>query len=101
MSRVFANGPGYQGSIPGRVLPKTQKMVLDVALLNTQHYKVRIKSKVEQSRVPSSNLCVVAMEKGAFGSPLTTIANFAFYFISLIDVTRTGTTTPSQICPES
>ena len=25
-------------------------MVLDAALLNTQHYKVRIKGKVEQSR---------------------------------------------------
>ena len=25
-------------------------MVLDASLLNTQHYKVRIKSKVEQSR---------------------------------------------------
>ena len=23
--RVFANGPGYLGSIPGRVIPKTQK----------------------------------------------------------------------------
>ena len=31
------------------VIPKTQKMVLDAALLNTQHYKVRIKGKVEQS----------------------------------------------------
>ena len=49
MSRVFANGPRDWSSIPGRVIPKTQKMVLDVALLNTQHYKVRIKSKVEQS----------------------------------------------------
>ena len=29
MSRVFANGPGDRSSIPGRVLPKTQKMVLD------------------------------------------------------------------------
>ena len=48
--RVFANGPGDLGSIPGRVIPKTQKMVLDAALLNTQHCKVRIKSKVEQSR---------------------------------------------------
>ena len=38
--RVFANGPGDQGSIPGRVIPKIQKMVLDAALLNTQHYKV-------------------------------------------------------------
>ena len=26
------------------------KMVLDAAFLNTQHYKVRIKGKVEQSR---------------------------------------------------
>ena len=49
MSTVFANGPGDRDSIPGRVIPKTQKMVLDVALLNTQHYKVRIKGKVEQS----------------------------------------------------
>ena len=29
-------------------------MVLDAALLNTQHYKVRIKGKVEQSREWSS-----------------------------------------------
>ena len=48
--RVLANGPGDLGSIPGRVIPKTQKMVLDASLLNTQHYKVRIKGKVEQSR---------------------------------------------------
>ena len=48
--RVFANGPGDLGSIPGRVIPKTQKMVLDASLLNTQHYKVRVKGKVEQSR---------------------------------------------------
>ena len=25
MSRVFANSPGDQGSIPGRVIPKTKK----------------------------------------------------------------------------
>ena len=47
---MFANGPGDLGSISGRVIPKTQKMVLDASLLNTQHYKVRIKGKVEQSR---------------------------------------------------
>ena len=50
MSRVFASGPGDQGSILGHVIPKTQKMVLDITLLNTQHYKVRIKDKVEQSK---------------------------------------------------
>ena len=56
MSRVFANGPGDRGSIPGRVIPKTQKMVLDATLLNTQHYKVMFKDKVEQSRERSSAL---------------------------------------------
>ena len=50
MSGVFANGLGDWGSILGRVIPKTQKMVLDAVLLNTQHYMVRIKGKVEQSR---------------------------------------------------
>ena len=42
MSRVFANGPGDRGPILGRVVPKTKKMILHTALLNTQHYKVRI-----------------------------------------------------------
>ena len=63
--RVFANGPGDLGSIPGRVIPKTQKMVLDASLLNTQHYKVRIKGKVEQSRERSSALGVVSYRKGS------------------------------------
>ena len=56
MSRVFANGPGDRGSLPGRVILKTQKMVLDGTLLNTQYYKVRIKDKVEQSKEWSSAL---------------------------------------------
>ena len=32
--------PGDMGPIPGRVIPKTFKMVLDSSLLNTQQYKV-------------------------------------------------------------
>ena len=47
MNRVFANGPGDRGSIPVQIIPKTQKMVLDAALLNTQYHKVMIKGKVE------------------------------------------------------
>ena len=35
---------------------KTLKMVLDTTLLNTQHYKVRFKGKVEQSWEWSSAL---------------------------------------------
>ena len=50
IGRVFANGLGVQGSIPGRVISKTQKMARDAALYNTQRNKVRIKGKVEQSR---------------------------------------------------
>ena len=56
MVRVFSNGPGDLRSIPGRVIPKTLKMVLDASLLNTQHYKVRIKGKVEKSWERSSVL---------------------------------------------
>ena len=56
MVRVFANGPGDLGSIPGQVIQRLKKMVLDATLLNTQHYKVRIKGKVEQSRERSSAL---------------------------------------------
>ena len=49
VGRVFPNDPGDRGSIPGRVKPKTQKMVLDTSLFNTHHYKVCIKGKVKQS----------------------------------------------------
>ena len=40
MVRVFTNGPGDRGSIPGRIMQKTQKMVPDASLLNTQHHMV-------------------------------------------------------------
>ena len=50
VGRVFANSPGDLCSIPGHVIPKSFKMVLDTSLLNSQLYKVRIKGKVEQSR---------------------------------------------------
>ena len=56
VGRVFSNVLEDQGSIPGRVIWKTQKMVLDTSLLNTQRYKVRIKGKVEKSRERSSAL---------------------------------------------
>ena len=57
-------------------------MVLDASLLNTEHYKVRIKGKVEQSRERSSvlplHLGVVAIEREAFGSSSATVANFTY-----------------------
>ena len=47
VGRVFANSLEDLGSTPGRVKPKTLKIVLDTSLLNTQQYKVCIKGKVE------------------------------------------------------
>ena len=56
IAKCSPNGPGELGSIPGRVIPKTLKIVLDTALFNTQQYKVRIKGEVKQSREKSSAL---------------------------------------------
>ena len=56
MSSVFTNDPGDWGSIPGRAIAKTLKMVLDATLLSTQHYEIKIKGKVEQSWECSSTL---------------------------------------------
>ena len=49
MSRVFTNGPGNRGSIPGRVMQKILKWYLMPPCL-IHHYKMRIKGKVKQSR---------------------------------------------------
>ena len=56
MSREFANDPGEWGSILGRVIPKTRKMILEAASLRCQHYKVRIKGKMVKSKEWSSAL---------------------------------------------
>ena len=82
---MFANGPVEPSSIQGRVMPKTFKKVLDNSLLNAQQFKVHIGGKVEQSRKRSSaplHLGVVAIEKGAFWSPSTTVAHFTYFILN-------------------
>ena len=83
MAGGFANGPADRRSIPDRVVLKTQKMVLNASLLNTQHYKKRIKGKREEiqgkEQRPRIHCVVVAIEKGAS----TTFANFTFMCICL------------------
>ena len=74
MDRVFANGLEYLGSIPGRVILKTLKMVLDMSLFNTQQYKGK-------EWHPPLHLGVVAIKKGAFWSPSTTVANFTYFYL--------------------
>ena len=61
VGRVFANGLGDLGLIPNRVIPKTFKMVLYTSWLNTLQYKVRIKSKMEQSREMSNALPYISV----------------------------------------
>ena len=88
MVRVFANGPGDLGSIPGRDIPKTQKMEHDASLLNTQHYKVRIKVKWSnpgKGVAPSPTPQCSSYQKEAFGSPSTTVAKFTYFFIRLLN----------------
>ena len=81
VNRVFANSLGGLCSIPGRVIPKTLKMVLDTSLLYTQQYKVGNKGKVEQSRERSSALptVAVAIKKVAFWLPSSLVANFTYF----------------------
>ena len=86
MGRVFAISPGDLSSIPARVIPNTLKMVLDTYLLNTQQYKVRVKDKMAQSTERSCVLPPLHLEKGAFGSPSTTVANFTYFYIFIANL---------------
>ena len=53
----------------------------------TQYYKVWIKgsgSILGKKSALSYTLVVVAIEKGAFGSPLTMVANFTYFYLRLV-----------------
>ena len=58
-------------------------MVVDASLLTTQHYKVRIKGKLEQSREKNSafpyTLVLQLSKREPSGHPSTTVANFTLY----------------------
>ena len=76
MGRVFASDP-------------LEEMVLETSLLNTKHYTVRIKGKWSNlgKRIALSlYLGVVAIEKGAIGSPSTTVTNFTYFIYIYICV---------------
>ncbi len=51
---LMAQGTWVQSQVES--YQKLKKMLLDATLLNTHHYKVRIKGKMEQSRERSSTL---------------------------------------------
>ena len=84
VGRVFTNGLGDLGSIPGCYIPKTLKMVLDTSWLYTQQYKVRIKGKVEQSRKKSSALpytmVFLLLKREPSGHPRLKRDNFTYLY---------------------
>ena len=73
MSKVFANGPRDQGSIQGRVIPKTQKMVPFQPCLTLKiiSYLSRVMGSnpgegVAPSTTPQCSICL----KGSLPVPL-------------------------------
>ena len=81
MVRGFANGPGDMGSIPGQVIPKTQKWNLmpPCVTLSILRYRSRVKwGNTGKGLAPSLTSFVVAIEKGAFGLSTTTTASFTY-----------------------
>ena len=61
---------------------RLRKMVLDSVWLDTQHYKVEIKGKVEQSRERRPPLYLAIVDKKrALGSPSTSVTNFTYIYI--------------------
>ena len=89
MVRVFTNSPGDLASILGRVIAKTQKMVLDAILLNTQHYKVlsRVKwSNPGKKVAPSPTPRCSSYRKGSlrvtldYGRQLY----FTYYYVEIV-----------------
>ena len=78
-------------------------MVLDASLFNTWHYKVRIKSKWSNTGCcPLLLLCIVAIEKGDFGSSLTTLSQWPSQLELLNTLTASlqrGKSLPCNDCP--
>ena len=79
---MFANGLGNRGSISGWVIPKTQKWYLmpPCLALSIMRWGSRVKWNNPGNGVAPSllHLHVVAIEKRAFGSPLTRVTNFTY-----------------------
>ena len=80
VGRVFGNGPGDRGLIPGRVIPKTfKKWYLIPPCLTLSNVKVCIKGKEEQSRERSSALSDI-LKREPSGHPRLKGDNFIFTF---------------------
>ena len=75
MVRIFVSGAGDWISILGRVIPKTQKWYLMPPCLTLRiMYSSKVSGAIwEKELRPPLHLIVVAIEKGAFGSPSSSV----------------------------
>ena len=78
--RVFANKQRDRGSISGLVIPKIQKwyFISPCLILCIFRYVSKVKGSNPGKGVAHSHLDMLAFEKGAFESPVTTVANFTY-----------------------
>ena len=74
--RQWLGRPGFN---PWSSHTKTQKMVLDASLLHTQYQGLSGAIQGKERHHPL-HLGAVAIEKEAFGSPLTNVTNFTFTY---------------------
>ena len=82
MVRVFANGPGDLGSIPGRVIPKTQKWYLmpPYLTLSIIVYGSRVKwNDPGKGVAPSSTPRSSSYRKWSLRVPSTMVTNFTYH----------------------
>ena len=73
--------PISETGVQSQFEPNTQKIVVDASMLNTRHYKVWIKGKILRSPL---HLGILAIEKGAFGTPSTTVGQLTNYIVLII-----------------
>ena len=64
-------------------MSETQEMVLDASLINTQHYKVRIKGKEQTTKRSNAlpYLLVLLPYKKALGRPRLLSAQYIYIYI--------------------
>ena len=79
---MFTNGQEDQGSIPSRVIPKTQKWYLMPSCLTLSIIRcgLRVSGAIQRNELyhlPYFGLVVI--EKGAFRLPSTTVANLLIF----------------------
>ena len=83
---------GRQGFNPGQVILKTQKMILDASLFNTQNYKLRIKGKwsnPEKGVAPSPTPLCSCYWTGSFWVILQSgILISLYHYCSCLNCTR-------------